>query len=137
MLPSNFSLKLVTLICPASFQLEYSPTFSLHLETTEQQNSPACVNTERVLKCLDQSRAVAHTLELQLCLNSFLNTFKLFLKCFLCLGLKSSLLREDLSKLKMKDPIYADLSLLKPTGPWTDLKIWFDHERKKKDQTES
>lgn len=56
MLPSNFSLKLVILFFPGSFQLEYSPSFSLHLETTEQQNSPACVNTEHVLKCLDQSR---------------------------------------------------------------------------------
>lgn len=129
MLPSNFSLKLVTQICPGSFPLEYSSTFSLRLETMEQQNSSACVNTEHVLKCLDQSRGVAHALELQLCLNSFLNTLKLCLKCFLPLGLKSSLFREDLSKLEMKDLPHADLSLPKPTWPWTDLKIWSHHAK--------
>lgn len=66
MLPSNFCLKLATLIFPGSFQLEYSPSFSLHLETTEQQNSPACVNTEHVLKCPDQSREL-HMLQSYSC----------------------------------------------------------------------
>lgn len=125
-----FSLKLVTLICLGSFLLEFSSTFkpaSRNHRATKHYRM--CLTLH--VKFLDRNRVFAHALELQLCLSSFLNTdrFKHCFKCLPPLGLKSSLFREQLSKLETKDPTYADLSLLKPTGPCTDLKIQSDHAK--------
>lgn len=127
----NFSLKLVTLMCVGSFQLElpskFKPTSRNH-RATKLLHAP---NITHVLKSLDPNRSFALALELQLCLSSFLNTDRLehCFECLLPLGLKSPLFRKELSKLETKYLIFADLSLLKPAGPCTDLKIWSDHAK--------